>query len=380
MMEKLVATTHFLPAERDCQADLLAAAEVFRTSGFGQLLDGLPLCSVVLNDKRQIIYANAKFYEFVEADRLEDVLGVRTGEALGCVHPEDSEGGCGTTRFCRYCGAARAMLRSLDGEPGTQECSIMRRFLNRLEGLNLQVWSTPIHVDGRLVILFSMVEIGHEKTLENVTSVFFQEILARVGGVKGVAGMLERTAGEEAQGEVGLLHFGLDSIRRLVQSQKDFFDVEHGRYLASPGRIEVRTLLAEVVRSVELLDVAEKRDIRLIQARPGLFLVSDERLLSNALAQLLVNALEAVPPLGRVSIGCTERDGQVVFTVSNPGALSEAERMQMFKRSFSTKGPGRGLGAYMAKVSVENCLGGSLDFESGGEGGTVFFLRLPAKP
>lgn len=378
-MEKPVASTHFLPAERDCQADLLAAAEAFRASGFGQLLDGLPLCSVVLNDKRQIIYANAKFYEFVEAERLEDVLGVRAGEALGCVHPEESEGGCGTTRFCRYCGAARAMLRSLDGEPGAQECSIMRRFLNRLEGLNLQVWSTPIRVNERLAILFSMVEIGHEKTLENVTSVFFQEILARVGGAKGVAGMLERTAGEEAQGEVGLLQYGLDSIRRLVQSQKDFFDVEHGRYLPVTERIEARGLLAEVVRSVERLDVAENRDIRLVQARPGLAFTSDARLLSNALAQLLVNALEAVPPLGRVAIACEERDGQVVFTVSNPGALAEAERMQMFKRSFTTKGPGRGLGAYMAKVSVENCLGGGVDFTSSEEGGTVFFVRLPAK-
>ncbi len=378
-MEKRVATTHFLPAERDCQADLLAASEAFRTSGFGQLLDGLPLCSVILNDKRQIIYANAKFYEFVEAQSLEEVLGSRAGEALGCVHPVESEGGCGTTRFCRYCGAARAMLHSLDGEPGTQECSIMRRFLNRLEGLNLQVWSTPLTVDGRLVILFSMVEIGHEKTLENVTSVFFQEILARVGGVKGVAGMLERTVGEEAQGEVGLLHFGLDSIRRLVQSQKDFFEVERGRYLPVTGRIEARALLAEVVRSVERLDVATNRDIRLAQARPGLVFVSDVRLLSNALAQLLVNALEAVEPHGRVVIGCQEQGGQVVFTVSNPGALSEAERMQMFKRSFTTKGPGRGMGSYMAKVSVENCLGGSVDFTSSEEGGTVFLLRLPAK-
>ena len=51
--------------------------------------------------------------------------------------------------------------------------------------------------------------------------------------------------------------------------------------------------------------------------------------------------------------------------------------MQIFKRSFSTKGKGRGLGTYSVRLLAENYLKGKAGFISNEKEGTIFFVDLP---
>ncbi len=48
---------------------------------------------------------------------------------------------------------------------------------------------------------------------------------------------------------------------------------------------------------------------------------------------------------------------------------------QVFQRSYSTKGAGRGLGTYAMKLFGEGVLHGEVGFDTG-PGGTVFWIRL----
>jgi sensor histidine kinase regulating citrate/malate metabolism len=50
--------------------------------------------------------------------------------------------------------------------------------------------------------------------------------------------------------------------------------------------------------------------------------------------------------------------------------------MQLFQRSFSTKGNGRGIGTYSIKLLTENYLKGKVSFFSNEEEGTVFSIEL----
>jgi hypothetical protein len=61
----------------------------------------------VINERRQIVAANREFRE-LSSEVAGAVLGFRVGEALRCVHSDETPGGCGTTRFCRNCGIAGA--------------------------------------------------------------------------------------------------------------------------------------------------------------------------------------------------------------------------------------------------------------------------------
>jgi sensor histidine kinase regulating citrate/malate metabolism len=81
----------------------------------------------------------------------------------------------------------------------------------------------------------------------------------------------------------------------------------------------------------------------------------------------------------KVSLGF-RNFGAAEFRVHNDAVMPEMIRLQVFRRSFSTKSPlGRGIGTYSAKLVTERYLGGSLSFSSSEEQGTTFAVTLPAQ-
>ncbi|MFA7348153.1 MAG: ATP-binding protein, partial [Desulfurivibrionaceae bacterium] len=59
------------------------------------------------------------------------------------------------------------------------------------------------------------------------------------------------------------------------------------------------------------------------------------------------------------------------------GCMPENVQLQIFQRSFSTKGTGRGLGTYSIKLLGERYLKGRVSFTSTPEKGTTFRFRCP---
>jgi hypothetical protein len=108
--------------------------------------------------------------------------------------------------------------------------------------------------------------------------------------------------------------------------------------------------------------------------------ITDKLLLQRVLSNLVKNALEASLEGEQVSLDF-QNQGAPVFRVHNEAAMPEAVRLQVFRRSFSTKSPvGRGIGTYSAKLITERYLGGSLTFTSSEEEGTTFAVTLPRSP
>ncbi|MBM3132840.1 MAG: ATP-binding protein, partial [Chloroflexi bacterium] len=73
-------------------------------------------------------------------------------------------------------------------------------------------------------------------------------------------------------------------------------------------------------------------------------------------------------------------DGGVRFWVHNPTFMPREAQLQVFNRSFSTKGQGRGLGTYSMKLLTERYLKGKIGFDSSETGGTTFWAWYPATP
>ena len=57
--------------------------------------------------------------------------------------------------------------------------------------------------------------------------------------------------------------------------------------------------------------------------------------------------------------------------------MSELVQRQVFNRSFTTKGKGRGLGSYAMKLLGERYLQGKVSFTTDPEEGTTFRIELP---
>jgi sensor histidine kinase regulating citrate/malate metabolism len=92
---------------------------------------------------------------------------------------------------------------------------------------------------------------------------------------------------------------------------------------------------------------------------------------------MVKNALEASPSKATVSLSFQEKNDSIQFSVFNSSWISREVQLQLFKRSFSTKGAGRGIGTYSMKLLGEKYLKGKVWFQSSPEKGTTFFIAIP---
>ena len=122
-------------------------ASLVRDSGsLNALLDANPSIVLVLNQFRQVVYANQVLARFLKLDELGCVFGMRPGEVLNCVNSDLNPGGCGNSEFCKTCGALNAILSSQEGNFDLQECCITRKATG--DALDLRVWATPNSITG----------------------------------------------------------------------------------------------------------------------------------------------------------------------------------------------------------------------------------------
>ena len=160
-MAKKIPITFFAPAEREPIAVVhRQARRVGRMRQTRTLLNASLNYLFVLNAQRQIVLASENVQELVPGKTLDQLVGLRPGEALGCIHAQECAGGCGTSRFCHQCGAVKVILKGLAGSRDLQECHLNRLNDGRREVLDLQVLATPLVYRGRRYTLLSM---GHRR-------------------------------------------------------------------------------------------------------------------------------------------------------------------------------------------------------------------------
>ncbi len=112
-------------------------------------------------------------------------------------------------------------------------------------------------------------------------------------------------------------------------------------------------------------------------ASPTLFCPVDEKLLNQALLNLVVNAKDAMPQGGTLTCASSCDGGWAVVSVTDTGVgIAPEEQERIFKPFFSGKASGTGLGLSLTLRIIEEH-GGSLRVSSEVGRGTTFEVRLP---
>jgi len=103
----------------------------------------------------------------------------------------------------------------------------------------------------------------------------------------------------------------------------------------------------------------------------------DKTLVSRALANVVENALHAMPGSGRLLVTSDADESVVSISVSDTGVGMDAEALErVFEPYFSTKTTGTGLGLPIARRNVE-LSGGTIEVLSEKGRGTTVIVRLP---
>ena len=103
----------------------------------------------------------------------------------------------------------------------------------------------------------------------------------------------------------------------------------------------------------------------------------DEKLLGQALHRILLNAEEAMPDGGTLTVSTTSDQDRALISIRDTGSGVPAEELErIFEPFFTRKIRGLGLGLAICRTLVD-AHGGSLSVVSPAEGGAEFVIVLP---
>lgn len=370
--------TKFAPAARaTIEEVLLSKSRLDRFPFINEIFCSLSYIFCIFNDQRQIVFVNDVLMKSLGVENVDQVLGRRFGEAFQCVHSNDEINGCGTSEHCRYCGAINAIVQSKRTmEKTKEECRIKRVINGKEASVELEVTSTPFFVEGEYYTIFSVIDITDKKRRGLIEKIFFHDILNTAGSLSNIFELLDEVP-EEEKGELLEIASSLSKqILDEITSQRLLLQAENASLVIKNMRINSIEFLKVIEKDLQFHEVAEGKEIEMDGQSDDLFFMSDPVILRKILNNMVKNALEASEKGEKITLKAQKIGDKLRISVHNNLFMSPEIEMQVFMRSFSTKGVQRGLGTYSMKVFGEQCLGGKVGFFTHKQRGTTFFIDL----
>jgi len=153
--------------------------------------------------------------------------------------------------------------------------------------------------------------------------------------------------------------------------------------ILQPKVHDLNTLVSDVHPMLRRL-IVENIEL-IVSLQPGIGSIRiDATQLEQVLINLVVNARDAMPQGGRITIETSNASapGALSLIVTDDGCgMDDAVRSQIFKPFFTTKGLGKGTGLGLATVQrIVNQCGGTVDVTSQPAVGTTFTVSFPPAP
>jgi len=374
--------TQFAPAKRSTANEIIQEnKQVGSQEFFTKVFSAMTGIWAVMDKNRQIVYANDELISLMGIKSLDLILGKRPGEVLSCLHSAEEPSGCGTSRSCAYCGAVNTILESQrTGMRSVSETNISSMVDGKHKSWDLNVICTPISFNGDTFYVLILQDISGEKRRLALERIFFHDLLNSIGGLSGLLTILKNETDPDEIHE--LINLSEDISRNItdeIMSQREIRAAESGELKVSIESTNSIEILDTIIRKISFHEVVSDKYIIKSEDSVNLDFETDNILLQRVMINLLKNALEATEPLGKVITGIRNYENKIVFWVRNQNVIPKDVQMQLFQRSFSTKGTGRGLGTYSIRLLTENYLGGKVTFISNETEGTVFSIELNIK-
>lgn len=335
------------------------------------------------------------------------MTGRRCGEALRCANPGRHGSPCGTGPACPPCPfqeALRAALRGETDESALRGEAAVDRAASGAPDLWLRFAAAPVELDGRACAVLAFEDVTERRSLE-------QQLrqAQKLESIGRLAGGVAHDFNNQLQAIMGYAELALQS---LAPDDPLRPDVEELRAAALRSANLTRQLLAFARRQTirpRTLDLNETIEgmLRMLRRLIGenIELVwvpaanlwpvhMDAAQVDQILANLLVNARDAIEGVGRVTLhtanaGPDEARGEssmdsapgdyAVISVSDDGCgMDEEVLARLFEPFFTTKELGRGTGLGLATVyGIVKQNGGWIDVRSRPERGTEIRVYLP---
>lgn len=374
-----VPETYYAPAARMTD---LQVSDCAQSMVRNPVADALLKCTggflAILNEQRQILVANESFLKSVGVSDVSEVLGLRPGEALQCIHSGEHEGGCGTTEYCATCGAVVAIMTCLGNNEAVEcPCSLTVRQEGVSKHLYFNVRACPLTLCERRLVVLLMQDISVDQRRAVLERTFFDEISSTIVAALGRSKLMLKAEGERAHMLAEDIFGALIRLAQEVRTQKALAHGSDGAFLPLSRMTAVAEVVKVVVNTCQAFPVAQGKSLRVEDKTGGLTFKVDSWLLQRVLGGMVMNALEASAAGDEVRLTAEVSGSLLTFSVWNRQVIPVEVTKRIFEQNFTTHAElGRGMGTYFMKVIGEQSLGGKVDFSTSVTGGTVFRISL----
>jgi hypothetical protein len=335
----------------------------------------------ILNEHRQILAINDTLLKMLGIEDPERVLGLRPGEAINCIHANDMPAGCGTSKFCASCGAAIAIVSSIDSDkPQERTCLAQVKRDGKIADLYLRVTASPIEYRGQRFIMLFLQDISIMQKRALLERVFFHDIsniaMALLSGAEMLnVCKLDQRCEETAQDILEAANM----LAHEIKLQKILIGDEPIEMGLNMREVSTREIVEDILRMFRNHPAAKGKVILAEDISEDRHFYTDKSLGLRVLNNMMLNALEASDDGDEIRIAVENSPKDIFFKIWNRKSIPEPIALRMFQRNFSTKADtGRGLGTYSMKLFAEHYLDGEITFTTAPEIGTTFTLKLPA--
>jgi two-component system, NtrC family, sensor histidine kinase HydH len=185
-----------------------------------------------------------------------------------------------------------------------------------------------------------------------------------------------KVSGLLAEGEMQVIDKIIGTINHLNSTTEQILD--YARPVRLVRRcVDLNVIVADVIQLLESQVSANRIDVRLDLCNSSVAGMLDEAAIRGASLNLALNAVQAMPEGGRLTMSTSNEGGALWLKVSDTGpGLSERQVRRIFEPFNTTKSRGLGLGMPYAQKIIEEH-GGRILVESQLGEGTQVKIELP---
>lgn len=372
--------TYYASAERASFSDIQSSYHSLKSNTLLKMFqEAMPDLSMIVNKHRQLVYANSNLIKFLDIEDNHLPLGERLGNLLNCIHSDDQPSGCGTTLACRFCGVVNAVMESQESaKPIVKEARITAMMdKEEVTSYDLKIKASPLIFNDEEYTIICINDISDRKRRAFLETSYINDMYGSANELKNVVSSIKK---EELNPDNRNLIETVEKVNYELMNdllaQKMLNEAEDGTLERWPALVNSVRLLGELNDYFDSQEISTGKKLFIDPFSHSVKFRTDLNILRRVLINIMTNAFEAIKPEMVVQTSVRLHDKVMRFVVFSPVELTEEAKHQIFQRSFSTKGPNRGLGTYTARLLTTRYLKGKVYFTSDIKG-TSFFIELP---
>jgi signal transduction histidine kinase len=395
-----LVTEHASPERSTTEEVVTSKKDLTENEALLAALEAVPGFALLLNENRQVIFANQRFQRTFPTKEQGQSVGLRPGEITGCPNAKHLAAGCGTSRACIGCAVLGPILHSLAGEEVSEDQGEIATSAGQLF---VEAIASPLMVKGKRYISLSIRDITEKKRLRDMEKKIDSQLdhAARLSSL----GTLVGGIAHEINNPVAIISANIENLRQ---------DVAEGRMpnLKEVDRIENALLrIQETIKQMKELHVYQsplatdfsvveciEGSMALVQSHlqegvieverrfcsPSPTLTGSFKLFQQMFVGIVINACEALAGASmspKIVVQVEDTNETCVVRVEDNGCGMPPDVIpQVFDPFFTTKAPGKGLGLGLSFAHrIVTGMGGAIELTSKPREGTAVCMRFPRK-